>query len=724
MNPGQPILCGAEDKFERLSFAEHLAGFLCLEKGSPSIVVGIEGKWGDGKTSCINLIKEVLHHHDPRPIIVDYRPWLISTLDSIIEGFFIELASALGTQYKSEKNRIAAHKVLQFGKILSPIKLIPGVEPWGTMVESVLNAVGQSAKAASELASLSISSRKDDLQKSLEKIDRPIVVVIDDIDRLPPEGVRIVFQMLKAVCDFNRVSYLVAYDPDPVTEALSYGQIYDGRRYLEKLVQITYPLPRLSYIRMHDYALSHLNTLMKRYELSIAGDEKERYDYLFNRTDLIRLLVTPRDVTRLCNRLSLSAPNTRDEVCFADLIAFEALELKFPDLTKIIRNEPEEFVSLVYSDKEFFSGDTMTHDMEYYIKQKKEEKISYLSQLIKRIECDERTSVCLESILLFLFPKLGQEDIRTRDLQGSINRICKRDAFLKLLHSGVASFTYSAKIARRFCENPDDRNLILADYRDAGDLFNWIDYLEKIAAGIGIVDETGFCELLFAEVWGPEPERSNMSLARRIGDFLYEIVKTRRNEKVRNKMLSKIASNTVSLSVSEAMLLEFLSEYGIWKSGRYFPLQEIKEEKIQQLSPTAFSYAQLYSAKDIWLNSVRKVAAEQGIMETQKDVLSIMHRWGQLNGNNYQEPQDYIMKHSVDRDWLRKFVRFFNLETNWRDILPFIPMNQMETFIERIREIEEDTDKPSFSNCLRNAREEQKKQEPEDGEGKAGSGVE
>ncbi len=83
-------------------------------------------------------------------------------------------------------------------------------------------------KRGGELADVDLQARRRDLEKRLGKLKRPIVVVIDDIDRLPPEQVRIVFQMLKAVCDFDRVSYLVAYAPEPVKKALSYGDTYDS----------------------------------------------------------------------------------------------------------------------------------------------------------------------------------------------------------------------------------------------------------------------------------------------------------------------------------------------------------------------------------------------------------------------------------------------------------------------------------------------------------------
>ena len=479
MDAARPIRQSNQDAFERLSFAKHLAGFLCLKKDDPSIVVGIEGKWGEGKTSCINLVKEVLLENNPRPIIVMYKPWLISTLDSIIEGFFVELASTLGTQSRAQNAKAAAHRVLQFGRMLAPIKLIPGVEPWGSIVEKVLSAVSGSAKAGAELSDLSLQAKKIDLQKSLQRIKRPIVVIIDDVDRLPPEHVRIVFQMLKAVCDFDSVSYLVAYDPKPIKKALSYSEVYDGEKYLEKIVQVSYPLPRLSFTHMKDYVQTNVQALAEQYDVNLKGVEAELFDLVLNKTDIVRVLETPRDVIRLCNRLRLSASNTGNEVSFSDLVAFETLELKFPELSQIIRSEPDHFVATLGVDEEFVSKDSLIAFYMAFAKEEKEKKAP-IDVLFQRIKYDERKSDSAKSILLFLFPRLGGKDYPDRDIPKSINRVKNRDAFLKLLHCGVTSFTYSYNQAQRFCMVPEERPQILAEYRDANDLYNWIGYLANV----------------------------------------------------------------------------------------------------------------------------------------------------------------------------------------------------------------------------------------------------
>ena len=47
------------DLLNRGGFAERVAKSLILKKDSPGLIISLEGKWGYGKTSTINLI----NHH-------------------------------------------------------------------------------------------------------------------------------------------------------------------------------------------------------------------------------------------------------------------------------------------------------------------------------------------------------------------------------------------------------------------------------------------------------------------------------------------------------------------------------------------------------------------------------------------------------------------------------------------------------------------------------------
>lgn len=493
MNPEQAIKTKEEDAFERYEFAKHLADILYLEKDEASIVVGIEAKWGEGKTSCINLVKEALKEKKLTPIIVEYKPWLISTLDSLIEGFFIDLATAIGSQSRTKNASQAAQKVLKFGKMIAPIKLIPGVEPWGSLVESVLNSVGGATQAVSELKNLSLQSRKEALEEELKKISRSILVIIDDVDRLPPQQVRIVFQMIKAICDFNRVSYLIAYDPTPIKKALSYNELYNGEKYLEKIIQISYPLPRLSITSMKDFLSKHLKEIESKCKLEFSETESELLNIMLRETNFIRLLETPRDVIRLYNRLRLSASNTKNEVAFADLVAFELLEMKFNEVTQIIRDEPTKFISGFSKDEELYSTSDNIAAYEAF-REIDENEDDQIDILLRPFNEYKNRKESLRSILLYLFPKLYPKNQSVLEVPDSVTRVHNRDAFLKLLHCGITSFTYSHNEAQTFFTESEERSQILKNYEDSNDLIGWLTFLTYSVKDAEITDNIGVCD--------------------------------------------------------------------------------------------------------------------------------------------------------------------------------------------------------------------------------------
>ena len=183
-----PIKKKDEDHFERNNFACQIANHLILSKKSPSLILALEGKWGEGKTSTINLIKEKIKEINTDAAIIDFNPWLIGSLESVIEGFLVQLASSINQTFNSDIASNAAGKLLSFAKFLSPIKLIPGVEPWGTLVEKTITTVSESAKSAVDMAELDLLGRKESVQKAITELGKPIrghFVFVDRLNLLP-----------------------------------------------------------------------------------------------------------------------------------------------------------------------------------------------------------------------------------------------------------------------------------------------------------------------------------------------------------------------------------------------------------------------------------------------------------------------------------------------------------------------------------------------------------
>uniref|UniRef100_A0A182MFM4 KAP NTPase domain-containing protein n=1 Tax=Anopheles culicifacies TaxID=139723 RepID=A0A182MFM4_9DIPT len=84
------------DQYGRTSFARQIGNLLTIRPGSPGIVVGIEGPWGSGKSSIIEMIKNDLSGmRESGPIIVQFSPWMLSGSEALVEALLTELAAGI-----------------------------------------------------------------------------------------------------------------------------------------------------------------------------------------------------------------------------------------------------------------------------------------------------------------------------------------------------------------------------------------------------------------------------------------------------------------------------------------------------------------------------------------------------------------------------------------------------------------------------------------------------
>ncbi len=65
-----------------------------------SYTVGLNGEWGDGKTSVFNIVKKNLSKEDF--IVIDFNPWMGFDKKVLIRDFFNSLAEGLGSDLSSE----------------------------------------------------------------------------------------------------------------------------------------------------------------------------------------------------------------------------------------------------------------------------------------------------------------------------------------------------------------------------------------------------------------------------------------------------------------------------------------------------------------------------------------------------------------------------------------------------------------------------------------------
>jgi hypothetical protein len=95
MDGDHPVTRREDDRLGFSPIAEHLTCAILDQPAPQGFVFGIEGKWGSGKTTLINLTMAALRASGPQaPEIVSFSPWLVGDRDELLQTLFDELAIA------------------------------------------------------------------------------------------------------------------------------------------------------------------------------------------------------------------------------------------------------------------------------------------------------------------------------------------------------------------------------------------------------------------------------------------------------------------------------------------------------------------------------------------------------------------------------------------------------------------------------------------------------
>lgn len=177
-------------------------------------------------------------------------------------------------------------------------------------------------------------SRKT-LEKELMKINRKIIVIIDDIDRLTNIQIRDIFQLVKQVTDFPNVIYILVMDRNVVQRVLTaVHEIDDGNEYLEKIIQILLGSSKLSKEKLNNIFLNQLETILKNTSIEVKIDNSY-WNNIF--TNCISPYINNlRDVNRILNTFQFKYEVLQQETSFDDMIVITTLEVMEPKLYKWI----------------------------------------------------------------------------------------------------------------------------------------------------------------------------------------------------------------------------------------------------------------------------------------------------------------------------------------------------------------------------------------------------
>ena len=314
-----PITSVEEDTLGRLSSSDSLVNSILDYDTKNGLVVGLMGPWGIGKSSFINLSR---NRFKERSIdIIDFNPWLFSDTDQLAEYFFKEISAQL--RLKGGNFKTIASVVEKYSDVLSPLALIPGVS-WLDRVLTAFKTSGKFVKSRYD----SIENRRLAVTKALQKMDQPLVVVIDDIDRLSTPEIREIFKLVRLTANFPNIIYLLAFDRQRVEQALDESGV-SGRAYVEKILQVAYDLPDIPKSVSREQIFQELNKVINNVPES-DFDQDRWADVYF---EIIEPNITTiRDIKRYALSANITIKTLGSNVDTVDVLALEAIRIFRPNL--------------------------------------------------------------------------------------------------------------------------------------------------------------------------------------------------------------------------------------------------------------------------------------------------------------------------------------------------------------------------------------------------------
>lgn len=314
-----PIASPDYDVLGRAPIAEAFADHVLSLDPSEGVVVGVLGAWGSGKTSFLNLA--LPHLSSAGATVVEFNPWMFSGAQQLVDSFFVEVSAQLKLKSGME---VIAGRLQDYGEAFSGLGWIPIVGPWIERGRGATKVLGELLQRRRE----GVGQRREVLVEPLKELATPLVVVLDDIDRLTTSEIRDVFKLVRLTASFPNVIYLLAFDRARVESALQEDGI-PGRDYLEKILQLQLDLPAVPAGLLDQQASQALEAALSGVELLGPFDENVWVDLFF---EIVRPLIrNMRDVRRYATSVRGTVAALDGQVALADVLALEAVRIFLPE---------------------------------------------------------------------------------------------------------------------------------------------------------------------------------------------------------------------------------------------------------------------------------------------------------------------------------------------------------------------------------------------------------
>lgn len=254
------------------------------ESRTKNLVIGLDGKWGDGKTFVLNEIQDILKKGIFSNFYqFSFQPWLFAK-DTNYTNAFID---KLNTELIKLNCGISLIYLSAFKDMLNNTCGF-----WGRFISFFIN------KSDEELKSI--------IQTKINQTNKQFIVTIDDLDRLDTTEVLQIFKLVRCVANFENVYFILCLDrkvvESSIDEYFKQSSTIDDvtTHYCDKIINLYFEVPSIA---SEDLNILLDNTIDQDPILKAWKDTSDNYENRFRVLTLHFMPQNIREIKIIINKL-------------------------------------------------------------------------------------------------------------------------------------------------------------------------------------------------------------------------------------------------------------------------------------------------------------------------------------------------------------------------------------------------------------------------------------